>query len=288
MPFIKTPNKDFELFDNQIVLSNDYKKHYQRYFAKITGSRLGAILNVGDFANPVKTWAMMVKIYNEPIDPIYAQAGVIIEPKIKDYVESVLKIKYKQYEPAQIGYDVFKDNLIFGGIPDGEPVDENGELLYPNQPMLEIKTTSIDSFAFKTIDYVLVLQKDEFNRPIVKKKGDKRAKWFNSDESQVIISEDYKLQLGLYCYLRKITKGIFAIAFLTSEDYINPQSFDINKNEIILVNYEINLNEFEKVISKAKTWYEEYIIKGISPKLSKDDLEWYKVWVNKYETNNLY
>lgn len=117
MPFIKTPNKDFELFDNQIVLSNDYKKRYQRYFAKITGSRLGAILNVGDFANPVKTWAMMVKIYNEPIDPIYAQAGVIIEPKIKDYVESVLKIKYKQYEPAQIGYDVFKDNLILVEFP---------------------------------------------------------------------------------------------------------------------------------------------------------------------------
>lgn len=280
MPFIKKHNIDFKLENNRIVLSNEYLSNFKHTFAKITGSRIGSILSLGDYNNEVRTWAQMVKIYREDIDKIYADAGNIIEPKIKDYVEAKLNIKYKQYDPVKIKWDVFSDNEIFGGIPDGEPVDDAGELLYPEAPMLEIKTTSIDSFKFKVIDEILVLQRDKNNYPIIKKENEKREKWFK-DNGEIEIPLDYKLQLGLYCYLRNITKGVFAVAFLTVEDYMNPHSFDINRNEIVIIDYEINLKDFARIIEQAKHWYEEYIIKGISPELSEVDLKWFNIWANK-------
>ncbi|KEZ22993.1 MPN551 family DNA-binding protein [Ureaplasma diversum] len=280
MPFIKKVNVDFKLEGNRIVLSKEYLANFKHTFSKITGSRIGSILSVSDYSNQVKTWAQMVKIYKEDIDKIYSDAGNIIEPKIKDYVEQKLNIKFRQYDPVKIKWDIFTDNKIFGGIPDGEPVDENGELLYPHAPMLEIKTTSIDSFKFKIVDEVLVLQKDKRNYPIIKKENEKREKWFKSN-GEIEIPLDYKLQLGLYCYLRNITKGVFGIAFLTVEDYMNPYDFDVNKNEIIIVDYEINLKDFSKILEDAKHWYEEHIIKGISPELTDTDLKWFNIWTNK-------
>ena len=47
-------------------------------------------------------------------------------------------IKFKTYIPSQINWNVFDDD-VFGGIPDGEPVNDNGEFSYDDGlPMLEI------------------------------------------------------------------------------------------------------------------------------------------------------
>ncbi len=78
--------------------------------------------------------------------------------------------------PAQVKWDVFQENKIFGGIPDGEPVDDKGNFLYPKFPMLEIKTTSIDSFVYKKNKNDFILQKDANGNPVVKKIGEKRKK----------------------------------------------------------------------------------------------------------------
>ena len=109
-------------------------------------------------------------------EELFANAGNVIEPKIKDWVCQQTKINYIQYNPSKVGFDIFKDNKIFGGIPDGEPVDEQGKLLYPQAPILEIKTSSIDSFVFRKNKNLFELVKDENGAPKVKNKGEKRQK----------------------------------------------------------------------------------------------------------------
>lgn len=274
MPFIKKNNIDFSLVDNEIKLSDDYIKSNAFRFKKITGTRFASILNLNKYTSPVKMWSMMVNIYNEPMDDMYALAGNIIEPKIHRYICDKLKIEFKQYVPNQIGWDVFKENKIYGGIPDGEPIDLTGKFLYPEMPMLEIKTTSIDSFKFKKEGNNFVLCKDENNNPIVKNIGEKKKSWFDIN-NEIIIPNEYKFQLGLYCYLRNITKGVFAICFLETDDYINPTKVDINKREIKIVDFNLEREQFSQFVNFGEQWYKKYILKGTSPKLSNDDLIWF-------------
>lgn len=274
MPFIKNEN-NFKIENNKIVLSSKYLESNKKKFKKITGSRLASIIGENQYCSEAKIWSMMVNIYSEPMDPIYANAGNVIEPKIKKYVEEVTNIKYISYDPKKISFDMFKDNPIFGGIPDGEPLNDNNELDYPNKPMLEIKTTSIDAFEFTKKDGALFIKRDENNLPIVKSFGTKKEKWFNQD-GDVVIPLEYKFQLGLYCYLRNIKQGIFAIAFLEYDDYINPDNFNPHNREIKIVNFELNEEEFKKVINYCEWWFKEYVEKGISPALTKSDLNWLK------------
>lgn len=273
MPFTKINNKDFKLENNRIVLSDEYKKSLKP--KKITGSRFASVMGMNNFSTPVKTWSMMVNIYNEPMDKMIADAGNIIEPLIKNRVEELTNIQFKQYDPFKVQFDVFKEvSKIFGGIPDGEPVNIDGDVDYTVWPMLEIKTTSIDSFKYKKVGNLFELQKDELGHPIVKSKGTKKEKWFDS-KGNVLVPDEYKMQLGLYCYLRNISKGLFAIAFLEREDYINPRKCNIKDREIQLVDFTVNLENFKPIIEEAEQWYSKFIETGVSPELSKEDLEWF-------------
>lgn len=269
MPFTKQKNQDFYIKDKRIFLTDSYKNKFATKFKKITGSRFYNVLGLNELSSSFKTWCMMVNIYQEPMDEMLANAGNIIEPKVRTWVEQHTNQKYLVYDPKQCQYDVFSDNKIFGGIPDGEPL-HNGKIDYSNAPMLEIKTSSIDNFLYKNIDHVFVLQKDENNHPIVKSIGTKRQKWFNAD-NEVVIPPEYLFQLGLYCYLRNVTKGLFAICFLTKEDYINPSACDVNQREIQLVNFDVDLMEFKQWIIKAEEWYHQHIISGISPIMNEAD-----------------
>ncbi len=273
MPFSKKNNEDFSIINNRIVLSEHYLQKNKFSFKKITGTRLSAILCQSEYNSPVKTWAQMVNIYYESLDPMYANAGNIIEPKIRDYVCQATNIEYISHDPASCKWDVFKDNPIFGGIPDGEPVNERHELCYPEAPILEIKTSSIDAFKFKKEHGLFVLVKDEHQQPVVKTAGEKRKKWFNSQQ-EIIIPTEYQYQLGLYCYLRNAPKGLFAVCFLETADYVHPELTNIDQREIYLVDFTVDLEEFKKVLAQAEEWYNEYVKKGISPELTKEDLEW--------------
>lgn len=275
MPFKAQVNKDFFIENNQIKLSKDYFEKNKSKFKKITGSRFASILDKNKYSSPVKTWAMMTNLYYEEMDETLSTVGNIIEPKVKNYVENLTKTNYKQHNPFQIKWDVFQEDSVFGGIPDGEPLNEKGEIDYSNnKPMLEIKTTSIDSFVYKTIDGVLKMQKDDNNIPLIKLKNGKKDSWYKDGE--IIIPDEYKLQLSLYLYLRGISKGLFAIAFLEKEDYAFPSKFDPEKREIKLVNIDLIKDDFEDVIKVGRKWYEDYIKKGISPTLSSNDLSWLK------------
>lgn len=275
MPFKAKQNKDFIIVNNKIKLTDEYLSQNKLKFKKITGSRFASVLNKNKYVSPAKVWAMMTNLYFEEMDETLSYVGNVIEPKIKDYVQKTTNINYKQYNPKEVKWDVFDSEKIFGGIPDGEPVNEIGNVDYStNLPMLEIKTTSIDSFVYKTVNGVLKMQKDPNNIPLIKQKNQKKESWYENDK--IVIPDEYKLQLSLYLYLRNISKGLFAIAFLEKEDYTYPEKFDANQRTIELVELELDRKNFGELIKYCENWYNDYIITGTSPELSEKDILWLK------------
>lgn len=275
MPFKAIYKKDFYISNNQIFLSEDYKKKFMNKFKKITGSRFSSILMQNKYSSPFKTWAIMTNIYYEKMDETLSKVGNAIEPKVRDYISKVIDVNFLSYIPEQEKWDVFKKNEIFGGIPDGEPVNDNNDFLYDKgYPMLEIKTTSIDSFVYQCENNVLTLVKTENGLPKVKKENGKLASWFG--EETIEIPYDYQLQLGLYLFLRKQNFGLFAIAFLDKKYYLDYSSYNPDTNYIATSFLYIEKNEFKKLIDYSEDWYKKYIYEGISPIGTQEDLTWLK------------
>lgn len=281
MPFTKKPNFDFKIENNKIVLGKDYLFKNKKYFKKITGSRLASILGLNSFTTPVKAWAIMTNIFKDEMDPTLLETGIIIEPKIKKYVERKLNIHYLTYDPIKVKFDIFNDNDIFGGIPDGEPIELTGKINYDLGPMLEIKTSSYDAFVFKNEKNVLKLMKDSNNIPLVKVKNKKYESWFNEDK--INIPTEYAYQLGLYMFLRKINNGLFVVSFIEKQYYANPNAFIPNEKNTYLINFKINnIDSFSKKIDQAREWYQKYILTGISPELTPEDMKWIKNELDSY------
>lgn len=278
MPFIKQLNKDFIIKDNHFELTQTYLKDSWK-FKKITGTRLCSVLGLNKYTSPLKVWCCMVGIYTEPMDPTLAKLGMFVEPKVRDYVGQKLNIKFKDYVPSEVKWDVFKNvDDVFGGIPDGEPTNQKGEVDYSTgNPMLEIKTTSIDSFVYKTEKGLLHMQKEADGTPMVKVQGGKKLSWYDSNGNFVIPNE-YMFQLGLYLYLRKINKGAFAVCFLTKEDYAHPENFKIEDHEVVIKQMSLNggIEKLKPTLDKAREWYQKHIKTGISPEITEADRKWLK------------
>lgn len=279
MPFIKTLNKDFVIKDNHFELSENYKKIFHP--KKITGTRLFSIVGNSKYNSPFKQWCILVGIYSEPMDATLAKLGIYIEPKVRDYVSKKFNVKYKDYVPAEVKWNVFDGKTdpgyeMFGGIPDGEPINDKGELDYSNgNLMLEVKTSSIDAFVYKTEKGLLHMQKDSYGLPLIKEPGKKKLSWFN-ENGQLKISKEYMYQLGLYLYLRKIESGMFAVCFLTAEDYAHPENFVIETHEVYFKKMALtNREQFKtQVLDKAKDWYNSFVKTGISPEMTEADRQW--------------
>lgn len=278
MPFTNGLNKDFFIKDNsRIVLDKQYLEKNKWRFKKITGSRFSSILGIGDYACPFKTWCQIVGIYSEKMDPMRAKAGQVIEPKVRDFVSKALNIKFKDYIPSQVNWDVLgTKGSVFGGIPDGEPINPDGSLAYDKgQPMLEIKTASIDVFVNKKVKGVFELV-TENGFPIVKPNGAGQGRLKKLDANgNLLISAEYRYQLGLYLHLRNVTHGIFAFVFLKPEDYAHPELCDVSQREIKLAKIQID-SSFKAAIDKAQKWYDDYVKTGISPIMTEADKTWLK------------
>jgi len=278
MAFEGKLNKDFVIKDNHIELSPAYVKELGWRFKKVTGTKFSKILGMSKYNSPFKEWCVITLLHKEEMDPTLSKIGQLAEPKIRDYVTKTLGIKFKVYEPAACKWDVFKDvDKVYGGIPDGEPIDVQGNLAYAQGlPMLEVKSSSIDKFVYKTIDGELRMQKDANGVPQVKLAGGKKLEWFNSDGS-VHLSDEYKAQLGLYLYLRGVEKGMFAVGFLTPDEYVHPEKFVASANNVIMVNFNLtNKEAFKKYVDQGREWYNKYVKGGISPTMTEEDKKWLK------------
>lgn len=268
-------NLDFFIINNRIVLSEAYKKNIKP--KKITGTRLGSIFE--DSSSQVKTWMQMFNLYTEPFDEIYSLVGQTIEPKLRKYYEALVHTNYISYNPKKINWDLFKDLKIFGGIPDGEPLNNNSQIDYlNNQRMIEIKTASIDQFLFEKKNGFYYMQKED-GLPIIKNKDVKYNSWFLNNK--ISIPNNYLFQLSLYMYLKKVDLGAFIIGFVPTINYKDPKDYDVKSNEVRIVNYTLNLKKFQWYIDYATKWWNTYIDTGISPKLTQQDLDWfYEVYEN--------
>lgn len=271
MGFIKKKNEDFFIDNGKILLSKNYLEKNKWRFKKITGSRFSSVIGESKYNTPLKMWCIIVGIYQDVMDPFLMDIGTLIEPKITEYAKEKMKTDFLVYDARSIKWDVFQENKIFGGIPDGEPVNSEGIFDYPNNPMLEIKTTSIDSFKYKKFGINFILEKNSQNIPIVKKKNGNLKKWFI--DGKINIPVEYIYQLSLYLYLRKINKGIFFVAFLKDSDYANPQNYTTKDSLIEACELNIDDNLFRFKIEQATKWYQTHVNQGISPDISKEDNE---------------
>ncbi|WP_391592205.1 YqaJ viral recombinase family protein [[Mycoplasma] cavipharyngis] len=273
MQFNKFSINDFLFQDQKIILNEKGKQKISRP-KKITGSRIGAILGVDPYTTPFQAWCQMMGFFESTPDPFFLNAGIIIEPKLRSFVEKKLNCKFRFYEGKDVGFDVFKSNPVFGGMPDGEPIDQKTNKINYHQklPMLEIKTTSLDEYFWTTVENELALVYEN-DLPKIKSVGTRFSKWV--DDKHIKIPLNYLYQLGLYLYLRNQTKGLFCVAFLSTQDYLNPESFNLEKSLVLLEELEIDLKSFQKVIDYAINWYQQHILSGISPKMTNTDLEWF-------------
>lgn len=105
-----------------------------------------------------------------------------MEEKIKEYLEREMSKKWTNYPINK--HDVFDENEFFGGVPDGEEMDDAGNIV----SVLEIKTITQIS-GHKRMD-------NHFYRPPI----------------------NYQLNLGLYLYLRGLDTGYLCICFLNPEN----------------------------------------------------------------------
>lgn len=278
MPFIKELNKDFYIEnDSRIVLDKQYLQSNRWRFKKATGSRFSGLLGKSSFNTPFKTWCQVVGIYKEDMDQMRAKAGIVVEPKVRDYMSKALNIKFKSYDPKEVNWDVLgSPKSIFGGIPDGEPIDAAGNLNYSeNNPMIEIKTIAIDKFVMKKVKGVYEIQKEN-GLPLVKPNGQGLGRLDKlNDDGSLKVSEDYKLQLGLYLYLRKVRYGVFAYCFITTDEFAHPEKVVANDSNVQCSSLRIN-DSFKKYLDQAEAWYKKHVDTGISPEMTESDRQWLK------------
>ncbi|ACF07199.1 YqaJ-like viral recombinase domain [Metamycoplasma arthritidis] len=133
-------------FENKtIILNADFHKKLLANkvgsfsgFKKITGSAIADILEVDSFKSQFAAFARLCGLQLPVLDRKYVDAGIIIEPKILEMVEKALKEPLERFPAEKYNYDYFKDNPLFGGLPDGYA--KNRKMI------VEIKTTNIKNY----------------------------------------------------------------------------------------------------------------------------------------------
>lgn len=203
---------------------------------KITGTRLAAIMGLNVWNSPFKAWCEITRTYKEPFtDTIYTIAGKTIEPKQAEYMKksyfmTTLKTPEdmfgKDYFQKTFG-DFFHDIPIFGGMWDYLLFDDSGK----PEAVLEMKTS-------------------------------KRVEDWAED-----MPEYYALQAALYAYLVGVDQVYMVASFLEDADYNAPEKFVCNVKNTIVRPFKVSERypDFHIVIERAKKWWEEHIVKGISP-----------------------
>lgn len=203
---------------------------------KCTGTRFAAILGANVWSTPFNAWCAITRTYEEPFeDTKYTIAGKTIEPKQAEWMAG----KYfwrKLVKPADIwGEDYFKktygdffpDNKIYGGMWDYLFVDRDGAA----ETVLEMKTT-------------------------------KRAEdWKNG------IPEYYALQAALYAWLLGVDDVIMVCTILDEKDYDLPEAFVVNAQNTFEKAFKVSEKypHFENLIHAVDYWWEEHVVKGVSP-----------------------
>lgn len=221
---------------------------------KITATRLATILGLNPWSTPFEVWCAITRTYEEPfVDTIYTKAGKAIEPKQIAYMRKAYGMNNLRTPTDIYGADYFKktwgdffgDIPIFGGMWDSLLVDRKEK----PEAVLEFKTT-------------------------------KRSEDWAKD-----VPEYYAIQAALYAYLLGIDDVIMVASFLEEGDYLNPEEYVPSAANTITVEFKVSERypNFDLMIEKAKKWWDDHVVKGISPAFDeKRDAEILKI----LRTNN--
>ena len=214
---------------------------------KITGSRIASILGLNDYSTPFKAACEIAKLYKGDEPTKYTEAGEIVEPKIRNYVrinaEKLFKNSYFKTVPGiedpipkeKCYFEHFPNNEPFGGMVDGY-VLENGK----KAAILEIKSSK------------------------------SRTTWFDENGNE-IVPPTYVFQASLYAKLANLSKIVFAIGFLEDRDYDNPYDWVPNENNTVV--RIVDPIDMTVPMQEAVEWYNKYILGGITPQWTNEDLE---------------
>lgn len=234
------------LEDNRIKITPSATK-------KITGTRFGAVLGYNPWKSEFAAWCEMTNTYKEPfVDNKYTIAGKTIEPIIDEYLKksyymtNLVKPEdvYSTNSEPMLKRDFFQYDKIFGGMWDALRLNDDETI----DSVIEIKTSS---------------------RP---------------EDWEKDIPIYYSLQAALYAWLLKVEKVIIVCSFLQDSEYEDPSKFKPNAKNTIVRTFRVHekFPNFDLLIEKAKLWYSEHILTGISPQYLPEDEDILKALKTKY------
>ena len=210
---------------------------------KLTATRFATVMGLNAWATPFSAWCEITRTYEAPFeDTIYTKAGKVIEPKIINYLNSVMFMDLKS--PTDVyGEDYFRktwgdffpDQKELGGMWDALGDDF----------VVEIKTT-------------------------------KRAEDWALD-----VPIYYKLQACLYAYLLGFDNVVMTASFLEDKDYANPELFEPSYKNTKIYEFKVSeaFPTFEEsYVKPALKFWRDHVETGISPEFDeKKDAEILKV-----------
>lgn len=211
-------------------------------FKKMTGTRFGKVLGLNHWSTPFQAWCEICKVAEPPFEGNkYTEAGQYIEPKLiqfaRDTVSPYILTPEEWYGDNKKRYDFFPNDLTYGGMWDG--------------------------LAFET----RVIDKSDMSSAwaIVECKTTSRPQ-----DWEYGVPDHYKAQALLYAILVGCDHVIFPVAFLTPEDYDNPQEFECTDENTRI--YEMDLSEplgdFEDIyeaMEYANQWWVKHVETLTSP-----------------------
>lgn len=216
---------------------------------RITGHRVASVLGLNKYQSPFGAWVEIVKLAKLPFEETkYTKFGKVVEPKLIQYVSdkgfpNVLSIEdYYGNNIDQYRWNNFvDDSKIFGGIIDAVATKNDLKTL---TMIVECKTSS---------------------HPEVWKNGN--------------VPIDYLLQGGEYSWLKKLDRVLFVCTFPQPMDYNNPEMYEVNDDNTILVvkklkDITVEMNDgkiitFEEAMEYCEDWWKKHIESGISPEFDE-------------------
>ena len=235
---------------------------------KITGTRFAACLGYNVWKSEFETWCEMTGTYKEPfVDNKYTIAGKTIEPIIDEYLKKSYYMKnlvkpediYSQNSPEMLKRDFFLDNEIFGGMWDA--------LLMKDDVVKDEKDGCEILRRVRVVDSVIEIKTS--SRP---------EDWEND------IPLYYSLQASLYAWQLGVENVIIVCSFLKDDEYEHPEHFVPTAKNTIVRSFKVHekFSNFDLLIEKAKFWYSDHVLSGISPQYLKEDEDIIKELKTKY------
>lgn len=216
---------------------------------KITGTHFPTVLGVNPFSTPFEVWCRCTRTFELPFEGNkYTNAGQIIEPKVFDFLRYSMGFGDRIITPEDVygedhfkktWGDFFKDKPIFGGMWDALIADENGKPAC----VVEIKTVQVDG-----------------------RSGSLDERWKDGEAPHY-----QALQAALYAYLLGIDEVLMVAVALEDKkgDYEHPEQVtpSFANNNVYTDEFKISERypNFELYIEQAATWWNDYVLTGISP-----------------------